>query len=451
MLKKTSKLISLALVGLMLTPNTYAFWTTKNPTFTDKLGYATKNVTKKILKLSKKGSSVVAVILATGFFGKWFFSRFIEKPLNKGGDAAVNFAADGVSKYIDPKAGSFIKKTFLDEKNNDEDRLKKTGISPEDITRSFANPDGYIDAGSIDEKLKPLIEIIGNKRINPDSDVNIPRCIILEGPSQIGKSYSADCISDALGAKKCFHIASTSLEDSLVGGTKDNIRAAFNTAKTIATEEHPFVVILDEIDFAVDVRDKHAKNALATFNEILDAMEKGSYKNVYFITTTNHWNEIKINEPTLANRFIREGGVVSLGLPNIERREFILKNLSTKNKIDLNGQKLNKILRNTEGCNLADLSNIVKGLQTEISNKKRELGLNVNNFDKTRNINLQIPKKTLLQKFETTLKPIEKLFTKKEANPAPILTNINDYDINIDAVILGATKKDAIIEEEENL
>jgi SpoVK/Ycf46/Vps4 family AAA+-type ATPase len=442
---------SLTLVSLILTINTYTFWYTKNPTFTDKIGYATKNVTKKVLKLSKKGGTVVAAIIATGFFGKWFFSRFIEKPLNKGSDAAVGFAADGVSKHISPAIGSFIKKTFLNEKNNDEDRLKKAGILPEDVTRSFANQDGSIDNGSIDEKLEPLIEIIGNKRINPDSDVSIPRCIILEGPSQIGKSYSADCISEALGAKKCFHIASTSLEDSLVGGTKDNIRAAFNTAKKIATEEYPCVIILDEIDFAVDIQDKHAKKALATFNEILDAMEKGNYENVYFITTTNHWQEIGTNEPTLANRFIREGGVVSLNLPSRERREFFLKNLSKKNKINLHGQKLNKIVLNTEGCNLADLSNIVKGLQTEVSNKKRELGINVNNFNKNQNINLQVPKKALLQKVKTMLEPIKTILTKKAENPAPDLTNIDDYDINLDNIILGTTKKNEIINEDENL
>ncbi|KKP29633.1 MAG: hypothetical protein UR12_C0004G0004 [candidate division TM6 bacterium GW2011_GWF2_30_66] len=440
---------SLTLVSLILTINTYTFWAPKNPTFTDKIGYATKNVTKKVLKLSKKGGTVVAAIIATGFFGKWFFNRFIEKPLNKGGDAATGAVADFVSK-ISPATGSFIKKTFLDKKNNDEDRLEKAGISPEDVTRSFSNPDGSIDNGSIDEKLKPLIEIIGNKRMNPDSDVSIPRCIILEGPSQIGKSYSADCISEALGAKKCFHIASTSLEDSLVGGTKDNIHAAFNTAKKIATEEHPFVIILDEIDFAVDIQDKHAKKALATFNEILDAMEKGNYENVYFITTTNHWQEIRTNEPTLANRFIREGGVVSLNLPSRERREFCLKNLSKKNKINLHGQKLNKIALNTEGCNLADLSNIVKGLQTEVSNKKRELEVGVNNFDMTRNINLQVPKRTFLQKIETKLKPIKSIFKKTE-NQAPNLIDIDNYDINLDTIILKTTKKDAIIDENENL
>jgi hypothetical protein len=120
--------------------------------------------------------------------------------------------------------------------------------------------------------------------------------------------------------------------------------------------------------------DKYAVLAMGTFHGIMDKMENGHYKNVYFITTTNDWAGIQRDNPTMKSRFTkRVGEVISMGNPSEESRKAVLEQECEMEHIKIKPEEIDKIVKETEGKNMADLQCIVKKIRDKVDKEQAKI------------------------------------------------------------------------------
>ncbi|MCB1168513.1 MAG: AAA family ATPase, partial [Leptospiraceae bacterium] len=119
--------------------------------------------------------------------------------------------------------------------------------------------------------------------------------LLFYGPPGTGKSQLIRKIAEGLGREIQIERAS-SLLDPYVGGTEQNIRAAFERA-----ERGDRILLIDEADtFLLDRSGAHRSWESSMVNEILDAME--NFSGVFVATT----NRLDFLDPAALRRFRRK-------------------------------------------------------------------------------------------------------------------------------------------------
>ena len=215
----------------------------------------------------------------------------------------------------------------------------------------------FDDVAGIDEEkaeLQEIVEFLKNPGKFLALGAHIPKGVIMEGPTGVGKTLLARAVAGEAGVP-FFSIAGSEFVEMFVGVGASRVRDLFDQAKRNA----PSIIFIDEID-AVG---RHRGAGLGgghdereqTLNQILAEMDGfETSANVIVIAATNR---IDILDPAILRpgRFDRR---VVVGMPDIKGRKAILA-VHAKGKPFEDGLAWDKIAQQTIGFSGADLANVL--------------------------------------------------------------------------------------------
>jgi transitional endoplasmic reticulum ATPase len=156
---------------------------------------------------------------------------------------------------------------------------------------------------------------------------NVPKGILLQGPSGIGKTYLVRAFSGETGAK-IFNVSASQLMGGFVGDGPRNVKAAFDKARNyIKRSKSPAIIFFDEFD-AIGKRYESETNAAVaeeskkTINELLAQMDGFEKDNkLIVICATNH--------PDLIDEALKRPGrldfIIALDLPDMQKRAALIR------------------------------------------------------------------------------------------------------------------------------
>jgi len=205
----------------------------------------------------------------------------------------------------------------------------------------------------VKEELKEVVDFLKNPEKYRRMGARTPKGVLLVGPSGVGKTLLARALAGEANVP-FFSMAGSEFMEMLVGVGASRTRDLFSTAKKSA----PSIIFIDEIDAIGRTRGYgisagHDERE-QTLNQILVEMD-GFEPNdkVIIVAATNRGDLL---DPALLRpgRFDRR---ITLGMPDIEEREAILK-LHAKGK-PYRGVSWKRIAAQTVGFSGADLENIV--------------------------------------------------------------------------------------------
>jgi len=224
-------------------------------------------------------------------------------------------------------------------------------ISYKNINTNFS------DVAGCDEAKNELEEIVDFFK-NPEKFVNagakIPKGILLEGPPGTGKTLLARALAGEANVS-FISVSASEFVQMFVGLGASRVRDLFNNAR----KNSPCVIFIDEIDAIGRSRGANMNSGgneerEQTLNQILTNMDGfDKLTNVVVVAATNR-ADILDKALTRSGRFDRK---ITVGLPNIENREKILK-VHLRNKEFSNETDFSEISKLTSGFSGADIENM---------------------------------------------------------------------------------------------
>lgn len=180
-------------------------------------------------------------------------------------------------------------------------------------------------------------------------DIEPIKSLLLYGRPGTGKTYIATAFANEIDAQ-FIKVSLGEIGSKYQNETGNNIKKIFDNARK---QEGNVVLLLDEVDSIATKRgdssnDKEKNN---TLNVLLTEMSSDNNENIFMICCTNFF---ELLDPA----FCRSGRIdvkIEVPLPNFETRLQILE-LNTKRKPLNENVNLEKIAKETEGANCADVS-----------------------------------------------------------------------------------------------
>ena len=150
------------------------------------------------------------------------------------------------------------------------------------------------------------------------------------GPPGTGKTALARAFSEELQLKNIksvfFSYSAPALKDKWIGGSAQNIKKIFQTARSYAENGNKVIVFIDEIDA---IGSKRQENIYGTPNEVLeqlltelDGIDKNINKNIIVIGATNRFQDLD----TAVTRGGRLECHIEIPLPSFKTKQEILRN-----------------------------------------------------------------------------------------------------------------------------
>ena len=235
------------------------------------------------------------------------------------------------------------KKTGMRYEEKKEEKVEKKN-KKEKIT--FENVAGMED---VKEVLLDVIDQFKNPEKYEYFDIKPIKSLLLYGSPGTGKTFIANAFANEVDAK-FIKINMGDTASKYQGETGNRIKKIFDDARR---ESGKVVLFLDEVDSVAVKRGdgSNDKEKNSTLNVLLCEMSSEENDNIFMLFATNHID-------LLDTAFTRAGRVdisIEIPLPNFETRLQILE-LNTKRKPLNKNVNLEKIARETEGSNCADIS-----------------------------------------------------------------------------------------------
>ncbi len=185
------------------------------------------------------------------------------------------------------------------------------------------------------------------------------RGILLHGPPGCGKTLLSAAIANETKAN-FLPIDAASIMSKWLGESEKNLAGIFQEAKSIATDECPSIIFIDEVDALAGVNTFEVGGEVRTrmqlLNEMDSARDKKQRTNVYVIAATNKpWS---IDEPFL-RRFQKR---IYLDLPDRSARLKLIHIFSTDVNIspDVNREELAMAMKGYSGSDIRDIFEAVE-------------------------------------------------------------------------------------------
>jgi ribosome biogenesis ATPase len=226
----------------------------------------------------------------------------------------------------------------------------------------------FSDFAGIDSVIKEIQSLIIKPFTHPEIygelGVDPPRGILLHGAPGTGKSLLANAVAGELGIP-FLKISAPEIVSGMSGESEKKIRNLFKEAVDLA----PSLIFIDEIDAIIVKREEsHREMEVRIVAQILTCMddlslEKTGGKMVCVIGATNRPDSLDA-ALRRAGRFDRE---ISLGMPDVDAREAILKMMVKKLKLDsdFDPRKLAKMTPGYVGADLQSLATEAAGIAVE--------------------------------------------------------------------------------------
>ena len=234
---------------------------------------------------------------------------------------------------------------------------------------SHSTPNSKLaDVIGLDRAKKRLNDVIGwlkqPSKLN-NFGVSVPAGYLFAGPPGTGKTLLAKAV-----AGECdlpfFSVSAAELSSPHHGGTTQNIKKLFNTARKYA----PAIVFIDEIDAIASARTANtsgaAQDANLTVNALLTEMDGFDDKSqIFVLAATNH--------PTRLDSAITRPGrfdeTIYCDLPNKEAREVFFNRYAQQHHLNWSEAELLNLVALARGMSPAQIQQVLKeAIQFAVSN-----------------------------------------------------------------------------------
>ncbi|MBA6373360.1 AAA family ATPase [Colwellia sp. BRX8-4] len=222
-------------------------------------------------------------------------------------------------------------------------------------------PDNSLDdVIGLERAKRRLSEVIGWLK-SPEKlqnfGVKVPTGFLFSGPPGTGKTLLAKAV-----AGECdlpfFSVAASELSAPHSGGTTENIKQLFVTARKYA----PSIVFIDEIDAIATQRtnnsDSSSRDKNLTVNALLTEMDGFSSGEapVFVMAATNH--------PQLLDKAITRPGrfdeTIYCDLPNKKARLTFFERFAQKHKLNWQGAELQQLVSSAQGMSSAEIEQVLR-------------------------------------------------------------------------------------------
>ncbi|KAI5863448.1 AAA-domain-containing protein [Durotheca rogersii] len=255
----------------------------------------------------------------------------------------------------------------VERQSNGEAKLKRRKTEKPKEDRSPPSGVSLHDLGGMDHAIQVLAESvtfpIQCTQYCLKNDIETTRGVLLHGPPGCGKTMLANAYAASLGVAY-IPVSAPSLIAGMSGESEKKIRELYDEAKSLA----PCIIFIDEIDVIMGKREnaqrEMEKRIVAQMLTCMDDLspEKLGGKLVVTLAATNRPDSI---DPALrrAGRFDRE---ISLGIPNEDSREAILRKMLRKTHLSPDFD-YRLLARRTPGFVGADLKDVVSVAKNEMA------------------------------------------------------------------------------------
>ena len=189
-----------------------------------------------------------------------------------------------------------------------------------------------------------------------------PRGILFFGPPGCGKTLLAAAIATEIEAV-FYSVDAPAIMSKWLGESEKNVSELFASAHRAATDGHPVIIFIDEVDSLVGIRGDEVGGEVRTRNQFLQEMDsildKKNHSHVYIIGATNKpW---ALDEPFI-RRFQKR---IYVPLPGPEARREMF-NIYAKNLNLARDVNPDLLVEKTNGYSGSDLRDIFQGAQTRV-------------------------------------------------------------------------------------
>ncbi|KAF5366946.1 hypothetical protein D9757_010830 [Collybiopsis confluens] len=252
------------------------------------------------------------------------------------------------------------KRKLRSSRTTDESSKRQKVASGSGSAKDYTPPSARLaDLGGVDTCIEKMLEYIAMPLCHPEiylhTGIQPPRGVLLHGPPGCGKTMLANAMAGELGTP-FINISAPSIVSGMSGESEKTLRDAFEEAKRLA----PCLLFIDEIDAITPKREsaqrEMERRIVAQFLTCMDelSLEKTDNKPVVVIGATNRPDSLDA-ALRRAGRFDHE---ISMGIPDDEAREKILRVLSSKLRLEGNFD-FAALAKATPGYVGADLSSLI--------------------------------------------------------------------------------------------
>jgi cell division protease FtsH len=216
------------------------------------------------------------------------------------------------------------------------------------------------DVIGLDRAKKRLVDVV-NWLKSPEKlanfGVKVPSGFLFAGPPGTGKTFLAKALAGESGLP-FFSVSSSELSDSHAGGTTQNIKKLFATARKYA----PSIIFIDEIDAIAGKRSSSSQGAdrdrNLTVNALLTEMDGFTPQSdpIFILAATNY-------PQLLDSAIVRPGRfdeTIYCELPNVEARKQFFTRFSKKHQVSFTDEEVKQLISSSQGMSSAEIEQVFR-------------------------------------------------------------------------------------------